>query len=100
MEPDSKPPGADKPKSKGVWLPLLINGLLVLLMALSAHADVAQIGQSAANDTLGLNVLVLALGNFFALLYAIGQSKTQWAAGFSISLFLLLLIGSSTCGRG
>jgi hypothetical protein len=48
----------------------------------------------------GLVGVELALGNFFALLFAIGRSKTQWAAGLSISWFLLLPIGSSTCGKG
>lgn len=78
---------------------MLINGLLVLLMASSAYADVEKIGHAATHDSLGLNVLALALGNLFALLFAISRGRMHWASGFSISLFLLLLIGASTCGQ-
>jgi len=100
MEPGAKPPGADNSKTRGVWRPILGNGLLVLLAALVFYSNVEQIGLREASESLGICVLLLALGNFSALLLAVGRSKMAWATGFSISLFLLLLIGASTCGQG
>jgi hypothetical protein len=100
MEPDAKPPGAGNSKNRSVWRPILGNGLLVLLAALASYSNVEVTGLRAAGDSLGIYVLLLALGNFFALLFAVGRSKMAWATGFSISLFLLLLIGAGTCGQG
>jgi len=99
MEPDAKPPGADS-KRRGVWRPILGNGLLVLLAALVSYSNVAVTGLREASESLGICVLMLALGNFFALLLVVGRSKMMWANVLSISLFLLLLIGASTCGQG
>lgn len=93
------------PKSKrGLWVPLLVNAVLVLLLGALAHSTAtpsAVTGAPRPGDVAyELFFLLVGLAGFdvLALFVAALLGRSRWVNGFALAGLLVFLIGLGSCG--